>query len=276
MYASDATCNQQNFKERDIVMKQVESSWVLNKTFLKRMTEQIPIDITKEEEEIMLFYYQVKILDLCEFLKTPIQVYNTSIAYFKALFTKRRIFHYDMRNLILACIFLAMKVENIYVTAESLKTHLSFAEVPLIVQYELEICSALKFNLHVSSPHLRLLGLYLLLQNKERVRMEMDESVKTQEIKEIDKGLDWNKAVENLKNIMLADDYLQLDPNEVAIAALTVQPSELQGFFMPQTLESVKRIKMRTIRRESPCERQLKEINKKIQDIQKKYNILQK
>ncbi|KAI5171124.1 cyclin H [Nematocida sp. LUAm3] len=232
-------------------------------------------DLTEEEEEIILFYYQIKILDLCEYLKAPIQVHSTSITYFKMLFTKKRIFHFDMKNLVVACVFLAMKIENIYITANTLKRYLGFIKIPLIVQYEMEICTALNFNLHISSPHLQLLGLFLMLKNQERIRMEMEETVKTQKIQEIDSTLDWEKSIENLKNIMLADDYLLLDPNEVALAALTVSPSELNGFFMEQTLEGVKRIKMHTIRREIPDREQLKEIHEKIQEIQKRYNILQ-
>ncbi|KAI5186159.1 cyclin H [Nematocida homosporus] len=239
------------------------------------MPDSVLNDITKEEEDTILFYYQVKMLDLCEFLKTPIQVQSTSITYFKVLFTKKRVFHYDMRNLIVACVFLAMKVENIYVTAECIKSRLGFVKVSLLVQYEVDICNALKFNFHVSSPYLRLLGLFLLLKNKERIYAELDGPVPTQQIEEIDRMLNWEKSIENLKNIMLADDYLQLNPNEVALASLAVRPSELQGFFMPDTLEAVKKIKMHTIRREAPNQEQLKMINEKIQAIQRHYSLTQ-
>lgn len=240
------------------------------------MVAKPPIDITKEEEETMLFYYQIKMLDLCEYLKTPIQVHSTSITYFKMVFTKRRVIHYDMRNFIAACVFLAMKVESIYINAETFKETLKFIEISYIVKYELEICNLLKFNLHVSSPHLRLLGLFLLLKNRERIQAEMEDSVQIQEIQEIDKILDWEKSIENLKNIMLTDEYLKFNSNEVALASLTVQLSELQGFFMEETIEAVKKIKLHTIRREFPDHSQLRKIDEKIRTIQEYYKILQK
>ncbi|OAG28906.1 cyclin H [Nematocida displodere] len=237
------------------------------------MADKPAEDITKEEENTMLFYYQVKMLDLCEYLKTPIQVHNTAITYFKVLFSKRKVFHYDMRNLIAACVFLALKVENTYITAEILKAKLSFVKMHLLIKYELELCQALKFNLHVSSPHLRLLGLFLLLKNKEQVRGTTEDTFQTQEIQEIDRTLDWGKSVENLKNLMLTDNYLQLNPNEVALASLTVQPSELQGLFMTDTLSAIKKIKLDTIRRESPTQQELKRIDEKIRNIQQRYEI---
>ncbi|KAI5179742.1 cyclin H [Nematocida sp. AWRm80] len=235
------------------------------------MLKKLAKDLTKEEEDTMLFYYQVKMLELCEYLKTPIQVHSTSITYFKTLFSKKRIFHYNMRNLIASCVLLAMKVENIYITAEQFCEKLDFVQLQLLVKYELEICNALKFNLHVSSPHLRLLGLFLLLKNREKVRAEMDNSVQTQEIQEIDKMLDWNKSVENLKNIMLTDNYLQLDLNQVALASLTIQPTELHGFFMAETIEAVQKLKISTKRRESPSQEHLKQIDEKIKTIQQKH-----
>lgn len=233
------------------------------------------MDLTREEEETMLFYYQFKMIELCEFLKAPIQVQSTSITYFKRLFAKRRIFYYDMKNLIVACVLLAIKVENIYVTPEFFKEGgLKFVHIPLVLCYELDICEALNFNFHVSSPHLRLLGLFLLLKNREKVHAEVEDSVQIQEIREIDKNLDWEKSVENLTNIMLTDEYLSLNLNEVALASLTVQPSELVGFFMPETIEAVKKIKRHIIRREFPSKEQLDRLTKKIQAIQKKYRIV--
>jgi len=240
------------------------------------MVEMVPEDITKEEEEEMVLYYHVKMLDMCEHLKTPIQVHSTSTVYYKTLFTQKRVFQYEMRNLIAACVFLAMKVENIYVTAEILKSRLTFIDVTSLVQYEIEICNALNFNFHVPSPHLRLLGVFLMMKNRERIRIATEDSVQTQEIQEIDKILNWEKSVENLKNIMLSDKYTELNPHEVALAALTVQPSELLGFFMEETVEAVKKIKMSTIRRELPTKEQLRKIDEKIQLIQKRYGILQK
>ncbi|KAI5191028.1 cyclin H [Nematocida sp. AWRm77] len=240
------------------------------------MAEKPAIDITQEEEETMLFYYQVKMLDLCEYLKTPIQVHSTSIVYFKTLFIKRRVFHYDMRNLIAACVLLSMKAENMYITPELMKEMLSFVDVSLLVKYELEICNALKFNLHVSSPYLRLLGLFLLLKNKEKIMTETEDSVQIQEIQEIDKNLSWEKCVSNLRNIMLTDGYLSLNPNEVALASLTVQPSDLQGFFMKDTIDAVKKLKRQVIRREFPNQAQLKHIDNKIRRIQETYKILHK
>lgn len=237
------------------------------------MVERIEEDLTVEEENTMLFYYQLKMLEMCEYLRAPIQVHSTCITYFKMLFVKRRVFHYDMRNLIAACVFLAMKVENIHVTVESLKSKLSFLKTSLLTRYELDICHALKFNLHVSSPYLRLLGLFLLFKNREKKEQEKD-TVQTQEIEEIDHFLNWEKAVSNLKNIMLTDEYLKLNPNEVALASLSVQPSELQGYFMNETIESVKQLKINTIRRESPANEELRRIDAKIRGIQQAYKLV--
>ncbi|KAI5192407.1 cyclin H [Nematocida minor] len=239
------------------------------------MSESVTMDITKEEENTFLFYYQIKMLGLCDHLNIPVQIQSTAITYFKILFTKRRVFHYDMKNLIVACVLLAMKVENVFMTATHMKEQLNFANVKLLAAYELEICNALKFNLHVASPHLRLLGLFLLLKNRERVIAEMDGQVQTQDISETDEALDWAQSVENLKILMLLDNYHTLDLNQVAMASLPVQPSCLEGFFMKDTIEAVKDLKKQMKRRELPSHEQVAKIEKKIATIQKKYKILE-
>ncbi|KAH9385867.1 cyclin H [Nematocida major] len=237
------------------------------------MSESSAMDITKEEEDTFLFYYQIKMLGLCDHMNIPVQIQSTAITYFKVLFSKRRVFQYDMKNFVVACILLAMKVENTFTTAARIKEQLSFADVKLLAEYELEICNALKFNLHVASPHLRLLGLFLLLRNKERVAAEAEKHVQTQEISEADKVLEWDQAVENLRTLMLLEDYHTLDLNEVAIASLPVSPLQLRGFFMEETLESVKHLKKKMKRKEPPSSEQIERIGRKIKQIQQRYKI---
>lgn len=233
-----------------------------------RSPEEFVTDITKEEEKFFLFYYQVKMLEICEDLFTPIQIQSTAITYFKLVFSKRRIFHYDMDNLVVACILLAMKVENIFITAVRINEKLKFTDVNLLAAYELEICNLLKFNLHVPSPHLRLLGLFLLLKNKERNSL-----IQTQEITETDETLDWNESIRNLKYLMLLEEYHTLDLNHVAIASLPVGPSSLEGLFMEDTLEAVKFLKKKMKKKEKPAKKEISFIKKKIEKIQQLYKI---
>lgn len=237
------------------------------------MPESAAIDITKEEEEIFLLYSQIQLLGLCDHLNTPVQIQNTAITYFKILFSKRRIFHYDMKNFIVACILLAMKVENIFTTAAHLKEQLNFTDVKLLAAYELDICNAVKFNLHVASPHLRLLGLFLLLRNKQRITVEMDRLVQVQGITETDESIDWTHSLENLKSLMLLENYHTLDLNQVAIASLPVSPAELEGFFMEETIEAVKLLKKQLKRREIPSTAEIERIDKKIKKIRERYKL---
>lgn len=237
------------------------------------MAESTPKDITKEEEETFLFYYQIKLLDICNILYAPVQIQSTAITYFKMVFSKKRVFHYEMDSLVAACILLAMKVENICITATTINEKLNLTNVSLIVAYELEICNLLKFNLHVPSPHLRLLGLFLLLKNKERITAQVDSLVRTQEISETDETLDWNQSIRNLKNIMLLDNYHTLDLNHVAMASLPVNPSVLVHFFMEDTIEAVKTIKSQIKKTTKPSSAKIQHIKTKIELIQKTYKI---
>ncbi|OAG33337.1 cyclin H [Nematocida sp. ERTm5] len=237
------------------------------------MSEGVSMDITTEEENTFLFYYQLRMLGTCDKMNIPIQVQSTVITYFKILFTKRRVFHYDMKNLIMACILLGMKVENIYITATQIKEMFSFVDTQLLAEYELEICNALKFNLYVPSPHLRLLALFLLLRNRESINAVIDGSVQTQEITSPDVHLNWETSIENLKTIMLLDNYHTLDLTQVAIASLPVSPSLLQGFFMEDTLNAVAEIKKQMKRKDLPTQTEINKIDQKIKTIQARYKV---
>lgn len=232
------------------------------------------MDISKEEEATVLLFYQMEMLRICDDFSISLQLQSTAITYFKMVFMKKRVFLYDMDNFIVACILLAMKVENIFMTALRMKEKLAFPDVNLVAAYELDICNILKFNLHVPSPHLRLLGLFLLLKNKEKVNIQGGKAlVQTQQIKETDETLDWNQSIRNLRNLMLLDDYHTLDLNHVAMASLPVHPSSLEGFFMEDTIEAVKNLKKKMTEKEKPSISELKKINRKIEKIQKAYDI---
>lgn len=252
---------------------------------IRDMADHAADKITTEEERKILLYYQIKLLEMCSYLDVQVQVHSTAITYFKLFFQKKKVYHYNMRNLIAAFVFLAMKVENTRTTAEFFKERLSFIDVNKLVQYEAEICQEIKFNLHVSSPHLRLLGLYLLLKDKE-ARKECDSPIQTQEIAE-DQSLaaaapaqaaascSWESAVENLNSIMLSERYLEFDINDVAMASLNISTSDLDGLFMEHTIENVKQIRkeMESIAIAIPNQEDLRRIDGKIKSIQAKYNI---
>ncbi|KAI5160728.1 cyclin H [Nematocida ausubeli] len=239
------------------------------------MSEGPSVDITAEEESVFLFYHKLKMFEICESMKIPIHVQSTVIVYFKVLFLKKRVFHYDMNNLVMACILLAMKVENINITTMQIKEVVPGVDERLLAEYELEICNALKFNLHVPSPHLRLIGLFLLLRNKESVQTVMTGSVQTQDIVSPDANIDWDTSAENLKTLMLLDNYHTLDLTQVAIASLPVPPTELEGFFMLDTLEAAGHLKKQMKRKKSPSKVQINTIKEKIKVIQARYKIVQ-
>lgn len=251
----------------------------------KIMADYVAGSISPDEEKKLLLYYQTKLIGMCRFLNTQIQVYNTAITYFKLFFKRKKVYNYNMANLVAAVVFLSMKVENIYITVETLKEKLSFVEADRIVKYELEICKEIGFNFHISSPHLRLLGLYLLLQSKKQRGAEYDSPIQTQEIaedpslsadgaaEEEPRDYSWALAVENLNKIMLAERYLDFNINDVAIAALNVRSSDLVGLFMEHTIEQVRCIRQETAGVVVPSKEELRHIDGKIKEIQQKYNI---
>jgi Cyclin, N-terminal domain len=234
--------------------------------------EELKVDgITAEEEKKILLYYQVKLLEMCKYLDLQLPISSTAIAYFKTFFRKRRVYNYEMRNLVVAFLFLAMKVENTYTTVEFFKEKLAFIETSRVLRYEMEICRELRYNLHMPSPHLRALGLYLFLKRK---RAE-DGPLKAEEADDLEQEVEcrWRATVDRLNSIMLLETYLDHKINDVALASLDIGKEELEGLFMGYTIEEVERIRREVEQISLPNNEELREINQKIKEVQERYGI---
>lgn len=98
-------------------------------------------------------------------------------------FLARGLLQYDLKHVMLACIFLATKMENLHLTGASFAGRIPNCQPELIAWIEIDLLEALGFNLHFFHPHSALQGLGLVFKTKQDVmtgaQMALDQLVMT-------------------------------------------------------------------------------------------------
>ncbi|CEM16022.1 unnamed protein product [Vitrella brassicaformis CCMP3155] len=108
--------------------------------------------VSLEEELMLTSYYSHRLLSLCDHKKYSFRVKTTSTMFFKRFFVNRSCIDYDPLQILVVCIVLAHKVEELH--DEDLKALIHGLKVPLkvIVDLEIEVLEALDFELLVTHP----------------------------------------------------------------------------------------------------------------------------
>ncbi|KAL9655070.1 hypothetical protein ABK040_008852 [Willaertia magna] len=130
----------------------------LQQNYEKKLT--IEDLLTPEEEFLIIQKFSNLLLELCNRLLFPIHVKSTALSYLKRFYLKHSLMEYDIRNMMLTCIFLATKTEERYISLsqfidkvnEITDAKESNLNNEMIYKYELILLQGLDFELMVYHP----------------------------------------------------------------------------------------------------------------------------
>eukprot|EP00887_Chlorella_sp_A99_P004352 scaffold15.g4352.t1 len=111
-----------------------------------------PPPISPEEELLLLKYYQAKLQHMCRELRLPRKVLGTAVTYMKRVYLSYSSLDQDPQQMVLACLYLACKTEEHYISAAELG-RLTGVPADVMLRNELAALQALKFDLIVHSPY---------------------------------------------------------------------------------------------------------------------------
>lgn len=139
-----------------------------DKSHLNRLEQSLHTlssDRQLENDELVLLYFCTHIKQGCSInekpnekyvkIRRPWRVWCTSAVYFRRFYLNNSLRAHDPRLVMLACIFLAAKVETAFISAADLIAAELYKNCTLdaILTYELKLLEALKFQLKVLHPH---------------------------------------------------------------------------------------------------------------------------
>lgn len=130
------------------------------KSILKSRYPLLDIEpISVDEEYAILRFYLSKIPTTCSFYKMPPSV-STVASWFLIRYSLRHSWmEWDPKHVMLSCILVASKCENLHLTATQFPGALPNTNLELICQLEMVIIAALDYNLHFFTPLLPLTGI---------------------------------------------------------------------------------------------------------------------
>lgn len=137
--------------------------------------------LSSDEEIKFLHYYESRLWDFCRHFRPPLppNVSGTALMYFKRFYLNNSVMDYSPRNIYMACLWLATKVEefNVSINQFVANLHESPAQArrseDLILALELPIISALKYHLTIHNPYRPMEGFLIDL----RVRCDTIDNV---------------------------------------------------------------------------------------------------
>ena len=113
----------------------------------------------------LIRFYEGKIVDYCRYFSFDKTVQSTSIVFFKRFFLHRSVMDYLPASILVTCLFLSTKVENVSVTLEEFLSKIPKSPPSnLMVELELEVSNAIDFEYLVHHPYWALHGFLLDLQ----------------------------------------------------------------------------------------------------------------
>lgn len=194
-----------------------------NKAYQSRMAAKLNINstsyMTNDEESKFLAYYEQRLWDFCRHFRPPPppNVTATALMYFKRFYLNNTPMDYSPRNIYMACVWLATKVEEFNVSISQFVGNLR--EPPdqarrsedLILALELPIISALKYHLTIHNPYRPMEGFLI------------DMRVRCDSVPDVD--VLRTAADEFLQKAIKTDAALLFPPSIIAITACLVAAS---------------------------------------------------
>eukprot|EP00890_Picochlorum_soloecismus_P006508 jgi/Picsp_1/6859/NSC_04196-R1_cyclin h len=167
--------------------------------------------ITLEEEKHLVEYYAVKLIEVGKALKAPSKVICTACTYLKRFYIGKTSLEYDPQFLVLACLYVASKVEDCYMAADELSTHVGMPS-GAILKLELPLLQGLHFDLQVFHVHKALEGIMSNFTIKDNALIDVRA-----------------KANSLLDSFLATDVILLFTPGQIALKALLVAYPELEA-----------------------------------------------
>lgn len=243
-------------------------------------------NLTKIEKQNLHTYNAYKILEICRAHRLPMSVHSTSIFFYRKLFEMDKNIDYDFKLLLKAIILLACKAENIHGDFGFLIKRLKIEEKNIVLEYENTLAYKLKFEFHLPSPYIRILGFIIVLQERgiidvksgildvlkpeiDTLDMQFHEYNKTVndgdekiEIEDIDNF--WASSVTNMDKILLIDNYYKLNVKECALAALVLPTVIYKRLLDKIDLEMVDVIRQQAIKVKLPSDEEINQMFAKL------------
>lgn len=120
---------------------------------------KVEAPVTLEEEQLLRAYYEVKVKAICEQLRQPTKVESTALQYVKRFYTRHSCLEYDPARIVTTAMYLACKVEESYISADSFQEKVG-VDVKALLKTEVPLLQGLGFDLVVYSPYRALHGLF--------------------------------------------------------------------------------------------------------------------
>lgn len=108
--------------------------------------------LTLEEELLLTKFYSTRLQHACLELRVPRKVQGTAIAFLRRLYVHHSMIEHDPQHIMLACLYLACKAEESYISAAELE-RLSATPAAFILRHELTLLTALQYDLVVYHPY---------------------------------------------------------------------------------------------------------------------------
>jgi len=230
------------FRSKDELATQRENA---NKQYQSRMASKLNLSqgqfLTPDEEFKFLQYYETRLWDFCRHFRPPLppNVSATALMYFKRFYLNNSVMDYSPRNIYMACLWLATKVEEFNVSISQFVENLkespqqSMRSEDLILALELPIISALKYHLTIHNPYRPMEGFLI------------DMRVRCAEVPDVD--VLRPAADEFLTKALKTDAALLFPPSIIALTSclqaaaannLNIQPYIVEKLFAGQSEEA--------------------------------------
>lgn len=108
--------------------------------------------ITLAEEASLVKFYEAKVQSVCRELRLPRKVLGTAVTYLKRFYAAASALDHHPLPIALACLYLACKAEECYLSAAELG-RLSGTPAEVLLRQELPVLQGLGFDLLVHTPH---------------------------------------------------------------------------------------------------------------------------
>eukprot|EP00897_Mesotaenium_endlicherianum_P001137 jgi/Mesen1/11023/ME000098S10415 len=172
----------------------------------------LPEPLTVDEEVLLCKYFEVKIQAVCSAFNFPIKIQATAITYFKRFYLHWSVMEHMPKHIMLTCIYLACKVEEVYVSAEEFGKGIN-QDPEQVLTNELMVLQTLHFDLITYAPYRALEGFLIDMQSFWEAAGDAPPSKEQlQSYREKAKGI--------VDSIMLTDAPLTHPPGQLALAAL--------------------------------------------------------
>lgn len=133
-------------------------------THRDKLTADILELISVDEEQVILKFICLQIVQICAHFKMPTQVRATAMAFFRRFYLVHSVMEYRPKNVAYTIVFLAAKLENYFILIDSFCAHIPKTKAEDILGLEFIILQTLQFTLLVHHPFRPLWGFFLDFQ----------------------------------------------------------------------------------------------------------------